>query len=68
MCTGNTSTQAIKASEQPGLPSKAGILAQADRIVRSKAHTWLTELLPELEEKTAVSLTLPDCAILTWYS
>lgn len=54
--------QAIKASEQPGLPSKAGILAQADRMVRSKAHSWLRELLPELEEKTAVSTVLPDCS------
>lgn len=48
--------QAIAASEQPGIPAKAGILAQADRVVRSKAHTWLKELLPELEEKAAVSL------------
>lgn len=47
--------QAITASEQPGTPARHGILAQADRVIRSKAHTWLTELLPELEEKTAVS-------------
>lgn len=54
--------QAIKAYEQPGVPSKAGILAQADRMVRSEAHSWLSELIPELEEKTAVSTALPDCS------
>ncbi|KAK9895049.1 hypothetical protein P389DRAFT_172616 [Cystobasidium minutum MCA 4210] len=43
----------VGASQKPGVPSKAGILAQADRMVRSKAHSWLSELLPELEEKTA---------------
>lgn len=49
----NALQHAVATSGEPGMPAKAGILAYADRAVRSKAHTWLKELLPELEEKAA---------------
>jgi hypothetical protein len=48
--------QVVAQSGQPGAATTgSGILGHADRALRSSASKWLKELLPELEERTAVS-------------